>query len=158
MAENASDSKIRDFLSKHLSNIAEGAKVRFREIQKAVKSEFGKGMFMPELSAVIHSIRPDLAKKKRGKRGGWRAGAGRPPGPRRGPGRPKGSGRGPGRPRKAAAGGTYLVKLGRKLSLAKSRDRVQAVIDKLVAAGQSLGRLKVYALSQVGVSTRVTID
>ncbi len=34
----------------------------------------------------------------------------------------------------------------------------QAVIDKMVAAGQKLGRLKVYALSRVGVATRVTLE
>jgi len=154
------DLKIKDYITSHLSSITEAGKVKFREIQKAVKHQFGKGMFMPQLSSLIRSIRPDLAKPPR-KAGKKKRGPGRPKGSgrRRGPGRPPGSGRrGPGRPPKATASGMFLVKLGRKLSLAASRDRVQSLIDKMVAAGQSLGRLKVYALTKVGVSTRVTIE
>ena len=100
---------------------------------------------MPKLSQLINSVRPDLAKpaRKKAKRG-RKAG-------KRGPGRPPGVKRG-------AGAGAFLVKVGRKLSLAKSKDRVQAIIDKMVAAGQSLGRLRVFALSKVGVSTRVTIE
>ncbi|MBI2919619.1 MAG: hypothetical protein HYY18_00885 [Planctomycetes bacterium] len=151
-ATKESEGKIKDFISKHLENITEASKVRFREIQKLVKREFGQGMFMPSLSKMINSIRPDLAKPARKKA----ARRGR----KRGPGRPAGAGRrGPGRPRGSAGGaGGFLIKLGRRLSLAGSKDRVQAVIDKMVAAGQSLGRLKVYALSPVGVSTRVTLE
>ena len=154
MAEQTkeSESKIKDFLSKHLENITEASKVRFREIQKVVKREFGQGVFMPTLSKWINSIRPDLAKPSRRKAG--RRGPKGKPGPKAGARR-----RGPGRPRKSAGGtGAYLIKVGRRLSLAGSKDRVQAIIDKMVAAGQSLGRLRVYALSQIGVSTRVTLE
>lgn len=143
--------KVKDFLGKHLTNITEASKVKFREIQKAVKHEFGHGLFMPKLSELINSVRPDLAKPARRKAGRKKAGRpGRPPGRR--PGRPPGSGR------TAAAGGSFLVKVGRKLSLAASKNRVQAIIDRMVAAGQSLGRLKVYALTPVGVATKVTIE
>ncbi|KAF0244393.1 MAG: hypothetical protein FD180_2576 [Planctomycetota bacterium] len=144
MAANALDfDKVKDFLGKHLTNISEASKVKFREIQKAVKHEFGQGLFMPKLSQLINSVRPDLAKPAR-KKAKRRRKAGK-----RGPGRPPGVKRG---------AGAFLVKVGRKLSLAKSKDRVQAIIDKMVAAGASLGRLKVFALSKVGVSTRVTIE
>ena len=146
MAANALDfDKVKDFLGKHLKEISEASKVKFREVQKAVKHEFGQGLFMPKLSELINSVRPDLAKPKR-KKAGRR---GRKPGRR--PGRPPGS-------KRSAAGGAFLVKVGRKLSLAKSKDRVQAIIDKMVAAGKSLGRLRVFALSRIGVSTRVTIE
>lgn len=139
--------KVKDFLGKHLTNISEASKVKFREIQKAVKHEFGQGLFMPKLSELIKSVRPDLAKPARRKAGSRKA-AGRPG---RRPGRP------PGSRSKAPAGGAFLVKVGRKLSLAASKDSVQSIIDKMVAAGQSLGRLKVYALTPVGVATKVTL-
>lgn len=140
--------KVNDFLTKHLKDVTEPKQVKFRAINKALKREFGKGLFIPQLSAVVRSLRPDLTKPTRqaAKR---RRGA--KPGPK--PGR-KYAKRSDGK----GANGAFLVKIGRKLSLAKSRDRVQAVIDKMVAAGQSLGRLKVYALSPVGVTTRVSIE
>ncbi len=141
--------KVKDFLGKHLTSITEASKVKFREIQKAVKHEFGQGLFMPKLSELINSVRPDLAKPAR-KKSGKKRKAGKPG---RRPGRPPGSGR-----KAAASGGAFLVKVGRKLSLARSKDRVQAIIDKMVAAGQSLGRLKVYTLAPVGVATKVTIE
>jgi hypothetical protein len=146
MAANALDfDKVKDFLGKHLTNISEASKVKFREVQKAVKHEFGQGLFMPKLSELIKSVRPDLSKPARRK-----ASRGRKAG-KRGPGRPPGV-------RTSTGSGSFLIKVGRKLSLAKSKDKVQAIIDKMVAGGQSLGRLKVYALSRVGVSTRVTIE
>lgn len=141
--------KVKDFLGKHLGSITEASKVKFREIQKAVKHEFGQGLFMPKLSELINSVRPDLAKPAR-KKAGKRRKAGKTG---RGPGRPPGSGR-----KASGAGGAFLVKVGRKLSMARSKDRVQAIIDKMVAAGQSLGRLSVYALTKVGVATKVTIE
>lgn len=140
--------KVKDFLGKHLTNISEASKVKFREIQKAVKHEFGQGLFMPKLSELIKSVRPDLAKPAR-RKGGRRKAAGKPG---RRPGRPPGSGS------KAPSGGAFLVKVGRRLSLAASKNRVQSIIDRMVAAGQSLGRLKVYALTPVGVATKVTIE
>ncbi|MCE9580933.1 MAG: hypothetical protein K8T20_00295 [Planctomycetes bacterium] len=150
MAESTLDfDKIKDFLSRHLTGITEASKVKFREIQKAVKTEFGQGLFMPKLSELIQSVRPDLTKPKR-KPAKRRKKAGKKG---RGPGRPPGSGK-----KMKGSSGVFLVKVGRKLSLARSKDRVQAIIDKMVAGGQSLGRLKVYALSQVGVATRVTIE
>jgi hypothetical protein len=148
MAQDKLDlEKVKEFLSKHLAGITEAGKVKFRAIQKAVKSHFGKGMFMPQLSEVLRSVRPDLAKpaRKKARR------RGRKPGPK--PGRR--GGRRPGRP---AGSSAFLVQVGRKLQLAKSRDRVQAVIDNLVAAGKSIGRLKVFALTRIGVATKVMLE
>ena len=141
--------KAKEFVTKHLKDITDPAQVKFRSILKALKGEFGRGMFIPQLSAMVRSIRPDLTKPAR-KVARRRRGA--KPGPKPGKKYAKRAGR------PAASNGSFLVKFGRKLSLAGSRDRVQAAIDKLVAAGKSLGRLKVYALSPVGVTTKVTIE
>lgn len=183
MSEKDSDGQIRDFLSTQLSSLAENSKLKFRELQKTVKEKFGKGLFMPQLAAMVRAIRPDLApgRKPAGRRGrppgsknkrgpgrppgsGTKRGPGRPPGSKnkRGPGRPPGSRnkRGPGRPpgsTVASTSGQYLIKVGRRLSFARSRDRVQALIDKMVSSGQSLGRLQIFQLSRVNVSTRVTL-
>jgi hypothetical protein len=138
--------KVKDFLGKQLKDVTEATKVKFRALNKALKSEFGSGLFIPRLSAVVRSLRPDLAKPA--KKAGTRRRRGAKPGPK--------PGRRPGRP--AGGSGAFLLKVGRKLSLVKSRDGVQSAIDKMVAAGQSLGRLKVYALSHVGITTKVTIE
>jgi len=140
--------KVKAFVTKELKDLTEPKHVKFRVLNKHIKSEFGTGMFIPQLSALVRSARPDLAKpaRKAGKR------RGRKPGPKPGKKYARRVGRSVG------SNGEFLVKVGRKLSLAKSRDRVQALIDKMVAAGQSLGRLKVYALSLVGVQTRVTLE
>ena len=149
MADSKLDiGKVTDFLKSKLKDISDSTKVRFRELNKAISHEFGQGLFIPKLSSIVNSIRPDLSKPKRGKAGRKGKRRGRRPG--RPPGRPAGARR--------ATGGAFLVKVGRKMSLARSKDRVQAIIDKMVAAGQSLGRLKVFALTQVGVSTRVTLE
>lgn len=153
--------KVKEFLTKQVKDITEPSQVKFRALNKQIKSEFGKSLFIPQLSATMRELRPDLAKPPRGTSGKRR---GRKPGPK--PGRKAGRKPGPKPGKKYAKRGVrgtmsnreFLVILGRKMFLAKSRDRVQVVIDKLVAAGQGLGRLKVYALSPVGISTRVSLD
>jgi hypothetical protein len=72
--------KVKSFFTKHLKRITKSAKVKFRAINKTVKKQFGKGMFTPHLSAVVRSIRPDLAKpakaavKRRGRKPGPKPG------------------------------------------------------------------------------------
>jgi len=158
---------VKEYLKTHLAHFTEPAQVRFREIQKQVKSQFGYGMFMPQLSALIREINPALSKPPRKKAGKKKpAGkpgrkAGRKPGPKPGrkPGRPAGTRRGPGRPRGTGnTAGQFLIRVGRKLWFARSRDHVQSIIDKMVAAGQSLGRLRIFSLSPVRVSTRITLE
>ena len=140
--------KVKSFLTKHLKGITESAKVKFRAINKALKREFGKGLFIPQLSAMVRSLRPDLTKpaKQADKR---RRGA--KPGPK--PGR-KYAKRG-GRP--AANGSAYMITVGRKSQTVRSHARLQAVVDQLLAGGASVGKLKIFRLVPVTVATRVEI-
>lgn len=147
-AEKLDLEKVKEFLTKQLKDVTEPGQVRFRPLNKDVKREFGTGLFIPQLSALVRAIRPDLAKPARrtGKR------RGRKPGPK--------PGRRPGRPAKplASGNGAFLVQVGRTLHLVRSRDRVQAAVDKHIASGQSISRLKVYALSPVGIRTEVVLE
>lgn len=139
--------RVKSFLTKHLKGITESAKVKFRTINKAVKHEFGKGLFIPHLSAMVRSIRPDLAKpaKAATKR------RGRKPGPKPGAKYAK-------RAVAPALNGTgYIVKVGRKSRTVRSHARLQAVVDQLLAGGASVGKLKVFRLVPVTLATRVEI-
>ena len=137
---------VKDFLTKQLKNVTESTKVKYRAINKAVRREFGKGLFVPQLSALVRSIRPDLAKpakaavKRRGRKPGPK------PGIRRG-----------GRPAASANGAAYIITIGRKSQTVRSRARLEAVVDKLLAGGASVGKLKIFRLVPVTVATRVEI-
>lgn len=147
--DNLDIDKVKSFLTKHLEKVTEPAKVKYRAINKAVKREFGKGLFVPQLSAMVRSIRPDLAKpaKAAGKRR-----RGRKPGPKPG----KKYGRRAGRP-VASNGAGYMITVGRKSQTVRSHARLQAVVDQLVAGGASVGGLKIFRLVPVTVATRVEI-
>ncbi len=138
--------KVKDFVTKQLKDLTEPKQVKFRALNKQIKREFGKSLFIPQLSDVVKSARPDLAKpaRKAGKRRGRKPG----PKPGRRPGRPPGSA--------ASADGTFLVKVGRKLKLVNSRERVQAAVDKHLSAGGSFSKLKIYSLHMV--TTKVVIE
>ncbi|MCE9583134.1 MAG: hypothetical protein K8T20_11640 [Planctomycetes bacterium] len=139
--------KVKSFLTKHLKDITESAKVKFRAINKAVKKQFGKGLFVPQLSAVVRSIRPDLAKpaktvvKRRGKK----------PGPKPGTKYAKRA------VARESSGAGYMITVGRNSRTVRSHARLQAVVDQLLAGGTSVGKLKVFRLVRVTVATRVEI-
>lgn len=139
--------KVKSFLTKQLKGITESAKVKFRAINKSVKRQFGKGLFIPQLSAMVRSIRPDLAKPAKAvtKR------RGRKPGPKPGTKYAKRA------VAPAMDGAGYIVKVGRKSQAVRSHTRLQAVVDRLLAGGTSVGKLKVFRLVPVTVATRVEI-
>lgn len=139
--------KVKEFVGKQLKDLTEPKQVKFRVLNKEIKKEFGKSLFLPTLSEVVKSARPDLAKPARKPA----ARRGRKPGPKpvRRPGRPT---------RIPASSNTYLVQVGRSLRLVKSLQRAQATIDKHLSAGQSLSHLKVYALRKMELTTQVVLQ
>lgn len=78
--------KVKEFVGKQLKDLTEPNQVKFRVLNKEIKKEFGKSLFLPTLSEVVKSARPDLAKPAR--KTSFRRG--RKPGPKPGrrPGRP----------------------------------------------------------------------
>lgn len=138
--------KVKEFVGKQLKDLTESKQVKFRVLNKEIKKEFGKSLFLPTLSEVVKSARPDLAKPARK----IEARRGRKPGPK--------PGRRPGRPaRVPASRDEFLVQVGRSLRLVNSLQRVQATIDKHLNAGHSLSRLKVYALRKMELTTQVVL-
>lgn len=145
-AEKLDMEKVKELLTRQLKDVMDPKRVKFRVLNREIKKEFGTGMFIPALSAAVKFVRPDLAKpaRKAGKRRGRKPGP-KPGGVRRGPGRP------PGRP----AGGGFLVKIGRSLTIVSSRDRLEAMLS---GDGSSFKRLRVFSLTPVRIRTKVVIE
>lgn len=131
--------KVKSFLTKHLKSFKDASTIKLRRVQKAVAKQFGQGLFMPKLSALVKSIRPDYVAKPTTAR---KTAAKR---------------RGPGRPAASVNGAAYIVQLGRKSQTVRSHARLQAVVDQLLAGGASVGKLKVFRLVPVTVATRVEV-
>lgn len=139
--------KVKEFVGKQLKDLTEPNQVKFRVLNKEIKKEFGKSLFLPTLSEVVKSARPDLSKPARK----TAARRGRKPGPK--------PGRRPGRPaRIPSSSSAFLVQVGRSLRLVNSLQRVQATIDKHLNAGQSLSRMKVYELRKMELTTQVVLQ
>ncbi len=139
--------KVKEFVGKKLNDLTEPKQVKFRVLNKEIKKEFGKSLFLPTLSEVVKSARPDLAQPARK----TAARHGRKPGPK--------PGRRPGRPaRVPSSGAGLLVQVGRLLKLVNSLQRVQATIGKHLNAGQNLSRFRVFALRKMELRTQVVLQ